>query len=941
MIRLHIPAIPYTITRDEYSHDAFTNKVKLFSPMMRSIGFEVYHYGVETSVSNATKQIDIMTKEEWTDLRIKTWQFVDKSLTYEAAVKKNNDPSELISQISNWSSPLTKEFNVRFRKHLMENYRSNTTDLVCIPLSRTYQDALDKLNYVVIEVGIGYSGSYLNYRIFESYSWMSNTLGKENKQPNNYWFVIPHAFDTNEFKLSLTPEPRRVGFLGRITNLKGCGIIKEIARRFPSLQFILCGQGDYKEYIDLPNIVYKPPIHGTERSEYLGGCVAFLHLAKYLEPFGCGPVEAQLCGTPVICSDWGGMVETVEQGTTGLRGHTLADYCYGIQMALDGKFDRQYIRDRAVRLYDMYNVAKQYNYVFRTILDIHTPGKNGWYSPDTHIKPLLEEYISKKKQRIYLTIPYYGAFPNYFQLYLDSLGINTDILTVFLITDIDMKPYTCPENLIVIKMNKYEVKKRASKFILETYNKVIEPDNLLKDNYKLVDFKIVFSLIFDDILQNHGVTEEDYVGWGDIDLIYGKLSNFIDFKEGYGILGGWHGHFTAIKNTDSFKNNFKAIPNYLELITDNSKTYVTDEIAYREPLKKYLSENKIKMFYANAYFCDIVPPCFYHMSRPDHKSWTKNFYDVYNPNKNINYLYYDKSSFNLSVIYDTGERRHVLYCHLQKRKMELPFTSYDKGYYINENSFSLANITECNNLNNGRLDIDMVYYINLDKRRDRNEHVMDQLKKAGVPDNKITRYTAIDGDTYRFSDEELDLFKKADFMHTPSSKKMMGNQLSHFSIFKDMLKNNFDKVLILQDDVVLRENFIEQLNNVSNTMPSNCEIVNVGMHEYCYFNVFKAYDLTADDDYKRVEKEKINEYISIWKNNIQPCSLSYIITNEGSKNMIKYFEENGFPCGTDIAFNRYLQAKNIFYGSRTVLCTGDPSFGTDIFNTEAWWEKPK
>jgi len=941
MIRLHIPAIPYTITRDEYSHDAFTNKVKLFSPMMRSIGFEVYHYGVETSVSNATKQIDIMTKEEWTDLRIKTWQFVDKSLTYEAAVKKNNDPSELISQISNWSSPLTKEFNVRFRKHLMENYRSNTTDLVCIPLSRTYQDALDKLNYVVIEVGIGYSGSYLNYRIFESYSWMSNTLGKENKQPNNYWFVIPHAFDTNEFKLSLTPEPRRVGFLGRITNLKGCGIIKEIARRFPSLQFILCGQGDYKEYIDLPNIVYKPPIHGTERSEYLGGCVAFLHLAKYLEPFGCGPVEAQLCGTPVICSDWGGMVETVEQGTTGLRGHTLADYCYGIQMALDGKFDRQYIRDRAVRLYDMYNVAKQYNYVFRTILDIHTPGKNGWYSPDTHIKPLLEEYISKKKQRIYLTIPYYGAFPNYFQLYLDSLGINTDILTVFLITDIDMKPYTCPENLIVIKMNKYEVKKRASKFILETYNKVIEPDNLLKDNYKLVDFKIVFSLIFDDILQNHDVTEEDYVGWGDIDLIYGKLSNFIDFKEGYGILGGWHGHFTAIKNTDSFKNNFKAIPNYLELITDNSKTYVTDEIAYREPLKKYLSENKIKMFYANAYFCDIVPPCFYHMSRPDHKSWTKNFYDVYNPNKNINYLYYDKSSFNLSVIYDTGERRHVLYCHLQKRKMELPFTSYDKGYYINENSFSLANITECNNLNNGRLDIDMVYYINLDKRRDRNEHVMDQLKKAGVPDNKITRYTAIDGDTYRFSDEELDLFKKADFMHTPSSKKMMGNQLSHFSIFKDMLKNNFDKVLILQDDVVLRENFIEQLNNVSNTMPSNCEIVNVGMHEYCYFNVFKAYDLTADDDYKRVEKEKINEYISIWKNNIQPCSLSYIITNEGSKNMIKYFEENGFPCGTDIAFNRYLQAKNIFYGSRTVLCTGDPSFGTDIFNTEAWWEKPK
>lgn len=1144
MIRLHIPAIPYTITRDEYSHDAFTNKVKLFSPMMRSVGFEVYHYGVETSESNATKQIDLMTKEEWNELRIKSWQFVDNKLTYEDAVKKNNDPTQIVSQLSNWSSPLAKEFNVRFRNHLIKNYRSNTTDIVCIPLARTYHDALDKLNYVVTEVGIGYSGSYLNYRIFESYSWMSNTLGKEDKQPNNYWFVIPHAFNTHEFKLSLTPEPRKVGFLGRITNLKGCGIIKEIARRFPHVQFIICGQGDYKPYTDVPNVIYKPPIHGSERSDYLGSCVAFLHLAKYLEPFGCGPVEAQLCGTPVICSDWGGMVETVEQGITGLRGHTVADYCYGLQMALDNKFDRQYIRDRAVRLYDMYNLAKQYDYVFRTILDIHIPGKNGWYSPDTYIERFLLDKPSVKHSRIYLIIPYYGVFPNYFQLYLDSLGNNADILTVFLITDIDMSPYTCPDNLILVKMLKVDVQKRASKFILDTYNKVVEPEDLLKDNYKLVDFKIVYPLLFDDILKSNGVTEEDYVGWGDIDLIYGKLSNFIDFKEGYGILGGWHGHFTAIQNTDSFKNNFKTIPNYFELITDNSKTFVTDEIAYREPLKAYLAKNKIKMFYANAYFCDIVPPCFYHLSRPDHKSREKNFYDVYNSNKNINYLYYNK---NLSVRYDTGERRYVLYCHLQKRKMDLPFTSYTNGYYINENSFSLdkkvivyihvcqigrwkdsfnmimdtlkksklydysqcirlgvltdsvvdmelfndpkfeiihigkppeyerptllhmrksseiespnlvyyymhtkgirhygtdkednvidwikymlywnveqwkfaieklelhdtygcnyillkntqhylysgnfwwANSTYikqlpldigplyndpefwisriknnaysahnsmlCNNPNNDwghylhryqrnkyAFDIDMVYYINLDKRKDRNIHLINQLKRANVPGNKIRRYRAIDGDTHSFSRDELELFKRADFMHTPSAKKMMGNQLSHFSIFKDMLKNNYDKVLILQDDAVLRDNFIEHLNNVSNSMPSDCEIVNLGIHEYCSYNEFKAYDLTANDDYKRVEKEKINEYISKWKDTIHPCSLSYIITKEGAANMISHFETNGFPFGTDISFDTYLQRKNIFYGSRTVLCTGDPSFGTDIFNTEAWWKKPK
>ena len=56
--------------------------------------------------------------------------------------------------------------------------------------------------------------------------------------------------------------------------------------------------------------------------------------------------------------------------------------------------------------------------------------------------------------KIYLFIPYYGKFPNYYQLYLDSLRMNQDILTVFFITDIDMKQYDVPENAVVVCMTK-------------------------------------------------------------------------------------------------------------------------------------------------------------------------------------------------------------------------------------------------------------------------------------------------------------------------------------------------------------------------------------------------------------------------------------------------------------------------------------------------------
>jgi hypothetical protein len=221
------------------------------------------------------------------------------------------------------------------------------------------------------------------------------------------------------------------------------------------------------------------------------------------------------------------------------------------------------------------------------------------------------------------------------------------------------------------------------------FGKTVSPKNLLQDNYKFVDFKVTYPIMFNDILEQYKVIEADFVGWGDCDLIYGKFSNFLDLTQNFHILGGWHGHFAAIRNIKSFKTFFKSVPNFFELCTDNSRTHITDEIACRETLKKFLKENNFHMFFMNAHFCDIVPPCFFHMFRPDHASLEKNFFDVYNSHKNITRLYYEKDG-KITVFYDDGSERETIYCHLQKRAMDLPFTDYEKGYYINEHSFSLS-----------------------------------------------------------------------------------------------------------------------------------------------------------------------------------------------------------------------------------------------------------
>jgi len=382
-IRLHIPGIPHSITREEYTVCPFVGKVLRFSPMMRSRGYEVYHYGVETSESGATKDIQLFTKDEWNALRIQSYKVLYPELSNEAIQGKLEDPATPIGELANWDLPVWTVFQERLRNEVKKHYRSTKTDIFCVPVAK--YSAIQGLNMTVVETGIGYANSSENLRIFESNAWLHAHLDKGNG--NNYWFVVPNYFATDEWPLSLSPTPNTVGYFGRLIDQKGLYDIVAMAERMPTIRFVLCGQGNPAPYMKHPNIVYKLPIRGKERAEYLGSLVALVAPSKYPEPF-CGvAVEAQLCGTPVITKDYGAQTDTVENFKTGLRCHTLADYVYGIQMAIDGKFDRAYIRQRAVALYDMYQVAKQYDYAFKTILDL---GNAGWYSKESHIHLLKE-----------------------------------------------------------------------------------------------------------------------------------------------------------------------------------------------------------------------------------------------------------------------------------------------------------------------------------------------------------------------------------------------------------------------------------------------------------------------------------------------------------------------------------------------------------------------
>ena len=230
--------------------------------------------------------------------------------------------------------------------------------------------------------------------------------------------------------------------------------------------------------------------------------------------------------------------------------------------------------------------------------------------------------------------------------------------------------------------------------------------------------------------------------------------------------------------------------------------------------------------------------------------------------------------------------------------------------------------------------IEKLYFINLNRREDRRNHFLNECVKSNIPMNKVFRVEAIDGLLYNFHRNELTMFSNADFLIHPDNivKKIIGNQLSHYYLLKEIIRENLQFTIICQDDAVFIPNFMDYIDNVTSNLPCDAEIINIGLHKEAEYSFSAAWNFnTEGNDNDKISKQVVNEYICKMKPELNPCSLAYIVTLEGAKNIVEYFEMNGFKYATDYNFNEYLNNKDIFYSSSTIIVTGNPQLGSDIF----------
>lgn len=293
---LHVLSNPNGISAPRYRMEPFNQAVIKFVRNMVPLGWNLIHYGHQSSEVDCENVVCVSNKELPPP--------ADNDLFVE---------NHMLQQI----------FTQTASAHITARKKSN--DMILCFFGTPHQAvAQSHSDLKIVEPSIGYRAEcvFAPFRAFTSYAQMHYFYGQNNMLLTPSWYdtVIPNAFTPDEFEYSHSKDDYFV-YLGRITPDKGIDIAIQTTETI-GVKLIVAGPGDLKDlgYSNVPqHVEHVGYVNVQQRKSLLSRAKCLMAPTHYIEPFGNIIVEAYMSGTPVITTDWGGFVDTVINGVTGYR----------------------------------------------------------------------------------------------------------------------------------------------------------------------------------------------------------------------------------------------------------------------------------------------------------------------------------------------------------------------------------------------------------------------------------------------------------------------------------------------------------------------------------------------------------------------------------------------------------------------------------------------
>lgn len=333
-------------------------KALKLAKMMDKLGYTVYLYGSEDYDIEGTNinGIRCITKEE------------------QHKFFGDNDHKKTFYNIT-WGPE--EEHWQHFNKNAIKeiSQRISPVDLILTFAGVCQKQVGDAFpNNITVEAGIGYTGVWSQFKVFESHTWEAFVAGLTNNDNGNFYdTVINNYWDPSEFPLGKKRGDYYL-YIGRLIDRKGYHIAQQVCEKLGK-RLILAGQidGEFEGYGE-----YIGTVDTEQRGKLMSEAIAVFTPTKYRGPFEGVHVEAMLCGTPVITTNFGVYTETVENGVNGYRCNDFQEFINAAKWAetVTDKH-RAIIQESAQSKWSMDIIAKQYDEYFQRLGRLNG---DGWYS---------------------------------------------------------------------------------------------------------------------------------------------------------------------------------------------------------------------------------------------------------------------------------------------------------------------------------------------------------------------------------------------------------------------------------------------------------------------------------------------------------------------------------------------------------------------------------
>lgn len=161
---------------------------------------------------------------------------------------------------------------------------------------------------------------------------------------------------------------------------------------------------------------------------------------------------------------------------------------------------------------------------------------------------------------ILMIMPYFGCWPEWMDLYIESCKWNPTINWLFF-TDCG-EPNNQASNVAFVHTTLTELEQR--------FSDKLGIKATLPRAYKLCDYKPTYGFVFEEYLSDY-----DFWGFGDIDVIYGNIRHFYGADiAAYKIISTHDscvsGHFCLLQNSPLLKNAYRKIKGWQSILENPS-----------------------------------------------------------------------------------------------------------------------------------------------------------------------------------------------------------------------------------------------------------------------------------------------------------------------------------------------------------------------------------